>query len=251
MSDKDFVFRIGPIEKPDGDLFLYFVYPGLANNYRFPAASDEAAWAQISEEYDLSLLSCEPALEAGKPPSVSVEPFDPYTQYAIALMVFENLPGRPVKNVRADSILPDLVRASHDFLGSGAPAAIAENRFIVRLQGAPNVRAALEVRQLPDARHQITFDVSGAEGSDGTFGVRFQKKPHFAADAFVRAFGDDIVPMPFVGETDEGGATNDMTLLLTVAALNTLSRIDRGTMTGRGNYSIGEVSVDGWVERLT
>ncbi|MEZ5875591.1 MAG: hypothetical protein R3D30_12470 [Hyphomicrobiales bacterium] len=253
MSDKDFVFRLGPMPGQCNCLNIYYIYPGQPNNYAFTARDDEMAWQRIVRDYDPSLLACEEELMGpATPKGVACEPYDKYTSRALVIAAFDNLPKHPLRNVKNENLISDFVLAVCEYLDSDyAKGSIGFGSMTAKFVGEPGIRTRATLQQTSKEKQYLEFVFDNLQWLEGRlaesteqgqqirFGVNFQNSPDFAVDAMRRAVGMGSLPMPFLGTGSEDGTPNDLIMLLLISALTALSYLKSDQIGATGTYEIG------------
>jgi hypothetical protein len=244
MSDKDFVFRVGPLAAGTEE-FIYYVFPGQPGNYAFAGRDDAAIWPQITKDYDAASLVCEPLLDTSdKPDAVAVAPYDRNYAHAIAVMTYENLEGAPLSEVLSEGLISDFVIAARDYLQSRYVTSGASlGALSASFEGEPGIETGADLEEPEDRRARLRFRLRDASGERIAFGVEFHDGPAFAVDAMRRGFGLDAVPMPVVETASGRDKPDDTIMLLLISALTALSRMEPGTTEGKSRYRMRDMRV--------
>lgn len=232
-SKNRFVFRLGPLDKDDGQFFMYYVYPGKDDAWAFPAASDTQAFELILDVYKPAELCCEPALSSSAAAyGIDPAPFDDLRSHELSLMTYEHLADRPLREVKQEGLIYHFLNAVHAFtrekpwLNAASQPSIAiefsgslsfPTRCYVRAGAEyPLFTLLLEPEEpgTPPAGSSISHALRS-----GHIGIELHHAPAFAVDALQRAYGMDGVPVPFVFRDGHREAVSDMQMALLITAM--------------------------------
>lgn len=249
MSEKAFVFRIGPIPEIGDGSSLYFVFPAPPDSYSFAAPDDRAGWQAIAKVHDLAQLACEPALDnANKPEGVIPEAYDTERSQALAMMTYMHLAGEPIQGLTLLGTLTGLIDVTRDYLNSDYAAGLAVKKpLLATFSAKPNIQTAAWLGDGDDRRKRVVFEFTDLkfDGDDATirFGVDFMEVPEYAVDAMRRGFGLDTLPMPWIGSETKKRQVNDFAMILLISALCALAAMKTAAEGGTGYYDIADMNI--------
>ncbi len=249
-----FVFKLGPVDKEDGAFFMYYVFPGLEEDWAFPAPSDAYAIELILEVYNKESLVFEPALEdIAIEIGARVENHSPNTAHELALMAYEHLPGEPLRNVRHASLIYHFAQAVLKFCQSepwGKPW--ANKPLFIELDGDAALSTWCFVHPLPEGQETIFSILFEAVEDAGELATDFaciaqrsrmsvlaMHEPEFAVDAMERAHGLSFLPLPYVLDNGVEILVNDLQIAILTVALTAIVALG-----DENNYATSEIELE-------
>ncbi|MCP4936304.1 MAG: hypothetical protein GY927_19390 [bacterium] len=255
--NKHFIFRLGPVDREEGDFFMYYVYPGKDDAWAFPAASDEQGLSLITEHFPVDDLVCEEALsESAKKFGIKVEAFDQGRSHELTMMAYEHLSGSPMHNVLQDSLVWHFAQSVNDFVkakpwlrkNSGKP-------IKVEFQGNLNLDTLIFVH--PDHQESslsVLFEVEESEPAmlstdflelahRAHMGVEFHQSPVFVLDALQRAHGLEVIPVPYVLLDGQRVFANDLQLGILIVVLTAVASLDDASEVANGKLELGDIQL--------
>ena len=259
MSEKHFVFQVGPIPVKDGDVLALFVEPGNAEARTFMADDARTGLEQIVKVYGGAALECEPELasvaaEFGIRPGALTDE----RRHAIGIVAFEMVFGDLLIGIDRAGIVYRFGVAASAFWRAAPWRHSAVRRIAVEFSGSASgtfegmlmggdLKFGLSLYPQAGTIDRVVALTAANRVEDAarvdSLIATFDDNPAYAVDAMRRAYDLPRLPVPMRMADGRGVRLAEEDLLRLAAALNAASFLNDDVRASTSTVAVDDLSV--------